>query len=91
MNAWKADADSWLVGNDLFGWTSTFEIPGVKYGETTFEELKEVVKSLTVTLPYYSDTVGAGKEAFKYSFVFEFPNESRVFCQESSNVGEALT
>ena len=91
VNVWKADADSWLVGNDLSGWTSMFEIPGVKYGETTFEELKEAVKSLTVTLPYYSDTVGAGKEAFKYSFVFEFPNESWVFCQESSNVGEALT
>ena len=91
VNVWKNDNDSWTVGNDFSGTTDTFVIPCVEYGKTTLEELRKSVKSLSVTLPYHFDSVGAGKEAFRYGFVIEFSDGSCLYCEQSASVGEKLT
>ena len=56
MGVWT---DSWLDGVTAAGCTSTLTIPGITYGTTKFEDVKETIRSLNVTVPYFSDTLKA--------------------------------
>ena len=83
--------DSWLKGSSSTGSTSDLTVPGIESGKTTFAELKENVKSLSASLPYYSDSIGAGQDAFCYKFGFRFSDDSEFFCNTSADLGNKLT
>lgn len=88
MDVWT---DSWLDGVNATGCTSTLTIPGITYGTTKFEDIKETIRSLNVTVPYSSDTLNAGKEAFRYKFVIEFADGNTWWGGDCVGLGESLT
>ncbi len=83
--------DSWLKGSSSTGSTSDLTVPGIESGKTTFAELKENVKSLSASLPYYSDSIGAGQDAFCYKFGFRFSDDSEFLCNTTADIGNKLT
>ena len=83
--------DSWLDGVNATGCTSTLTIPGITYGTTRFEDIKETIRSLNVTVPYFSDTIGADKDAFVYKFVIEFADGNTWWGGDYADLGTSLT
>ena len=84
--------ESWINGANASTRSGCLDVPGVTYGETTFAQLRENIKSITYTLPYYSDSIGAGSDAFYYHFIFEFADGSCYYASSmSSNIGDELT
>ena len=83
--------DSWLDGVNATGCTSILTIPGITYGTTRFEDIKETIRSLNVTVPYFSDTIGADKDAFVYKFVIEFADGNTWWGGDYADLGTSLT
>ena len=89
INAWD-NTCSWYDGIDLNGSVRLPSVPGVEYGKTTFAELREKIKSISCTLPYYTDTLGLGREAFKYELGFTFEDGTDMYCYTSAAPGEKV-
>ncbi|MCI5667886.1 MAG: fibronectin type III domain-containing protein [Oscillospiraceae bacterium] len=91
LNVWEStEEDSWMVGNDFGAGTAALVIPEVTYGTTTVGELCTDVRSITTTLPYYFDSVGAGKDAFTYKYVI-VSEYNWYYGETAVPVGETLT
>ena len=88
LNAWTDS--SWLTGMVASGQTGRIAVDGIEYGATTLAQLKESTKSIRVTLPYYSDSIGAGREAFTYKLAFRFEDGAEYLCETNAVLGSEL-
>ncbi len=88
LNAWTDS--SWLTGMVASGRTGRIAVDGIEYGATTLAQLKESTKSIRVTLPYYSDSIGAGREAFTYKLAFRFEDGAEYLCETNAVLGSEL-
>lgn len=77
----EVNAPSWADGVIASTNTGYISVPSVDYGKTTIAQLKQDIKSISFTLPYYSDDIGAGSDAFNYNYIIRFADNSYYYAE----------